>query len=249
VRSTAVYPPPARGTSAKLGAWPLCPAIRPQSGRRRSRTWASGPSRPGTPDARRQGFLRARRPARCGRSPALVTLCTWPRAPSDPIHTTAIEAAQWLRMLLNDGEYDGRRILEPATVRRADQAPGPLPARARRTPRRRPGFAPQASSSRPTSRSRTTRARARARGAPPDLAVPGHAGGCADAAKLPPAPRPPRSESDPAPPSAAVARAQEAVGRNSPAHSWRGRPAARSRSWRPAGQRQAAPLPAPIRST
>jgi CubicO group peptidase (beta-lactamase class C family) len=43
------------------------------------------------------------------------------------VHTTAIEAAQWLRMLLNDGEYEGRRILEPETVREMGRPQVPFP--------------------------------------------------------------------------------------------------------------------------
>lgn len=43
------------------------------------------------------------------------------------VHTTAIEAAQWLRMLLNDGAYEGRRILDPETVRELATPRVPFP--------------------------------------------------------------------------------------------------------------------------
>jgi CubicO group peptidase (beta-lactamase class C family) len=43
------------------------------------------------------------------------------------VHTTALEAAQWLRVLLNDGEYEGRRVLEPETVREMARPQVPFP--------------------------------------------------------------------------------------------------------------------------
>jgi CubicO group peptidase (beta-lactamase class C family) len=43
------------------------------------------------------------------------------------VHTTAIEAAQWLRMLLKDGEYERRQILDPETVREFTRPQVPFP--------------------------------------------------------------------------------------------------------------------------
>jgi CubicO group peptidase (beta-lactamase class C family) len=44
------------------------------------------------------------------------------------LHTNAVEAAQWLRMLLNHGVYEGDRVLEAGTVSEMGRPQVPLPA-------------------------------------------------------------------------------------------------------------------------
>jgi CubicO group peptidase (beta-lactamase class C family) len=47
--------------------------------------------------------------------------------PAGSVHTSVAEAARWLRMLLNDGVYEGRQILSPETVRTLGRAHVPFP--------------------------------------------------------------------------------------------------------------------------
>jgi CubicO group peptidase (beta-lactamase class C family) len=43
------------------------------------------------------------------------------------VHTSATEAAQWLRLLLNDGVHEARRVLDPETVREMGRPQVPFP--------------------------------------------------------------------------------------------------------------------------